>query len=151
MPSVQVAKDDGSILLDFDLKPGRGYLIGRSEEADIRLKAQSISRLHALIYMKQGAWHITDLGSTKGLKTDSGVVRDLTLREGEHEWVRIGPASIWYFLNRDDAEENSPDPDQENRKLVMLKIRHRDTGEESFIGLIRNAITFGTATSSFDP
>jgi hypothetical protein len=45
--------------------PGQ-YLIGRSEDVDLRLDDISVSRRHALISFVDGGWILTDLGSRNG-------------------------------------------------------------------------------------
>jgi hypothetical protein len=45
--------------------PGE-YVIGRSDEVDLRLDDISVSRRHALIAPGDGGWVITDLGSRNG-------------------------------------------------------------------------------------
>ena len=156
MPSVYIAKDDGVALLDFDLKPGRSYTIGRSSAAEVRLEAQSISRLHALLFEHGGTWKITDLGSTKGLRTKEGVVKHKTLVNGD--WVAVGPAVIWYFDENEEQETSlgmgamdvAPDTDdiqptdQEHRELSLLHVRHRDNEQETLIGLTRKSLLVGS-------
>jgi hypothetical protein len=155
MPSVYIAKDDGVALLDFDLKPGRSYTIGRSSTAEVRLEAQSISRLHALLYDHGGTWKITDLGSTKGLRTKEGVVKHKTLANGD--WVAVGPAVIWFFDENEEQEtslgmgamdaaldtDDIRPSEQEHRELALLHIRHRDNEQETLIGLTRKSLLIG--------
>lgn len=156
MPSVYIAKDDGVALLDFDLKSGRTYTIGRSSMADVRLEAQSISRLHALLFEHGGIWKLTDLGSTKGLRTKEGVVKDRTLSNGD--WVAIGPAVIWFFdekeemetgvglgeldmtVNTDMIQPSSP----EKKTLSLLHVQHRETEKKTIVGLTRKSILIGS-------
>jgi FHA domain/DUF1707 SHOCT-like domain len=45
--------------------PGQ-YLIGRSDDVDLRLDDISVSRRHALISFVDGGWILTDLGSRNG-------------------------------------------------------------------------------------
>lgn len=152
MPSVLIAKEDGAALLDFDLRPGKTYVIGRSAAADVRLEAQSISRLHAILFLHNGTWRLTDLGSTKGLRTESGTVRDHFLVHGG--WVAIGPAVIWFFDETAEANEGPParPPDQEadptpseqSRKLQILMIKRPDREEPYPVALVPKSISLGS-------
>ncbi|MDG2030755.1 MAG: FHA domain-containing protein [Phycisphaerales bacterium] len=159
MPSVYIAKDDGVALLDFDLKSGRSYTIGRSSMADVRLEAQSISRLHALLFEHGGIWKLTDLGSTKGLRTKEGVLKNRTLTNGD--WVAIGPAVIWFFDEKEEMETGAglsqldmdadtdiiSKPSPENQHMTLLHVRHRETGAKNLVGLTRKSILIGADTS----
>lgn len=63
---------------------GAIYRIGRGSEVDIQIRDKSVSRVHAeLIATRQGAFYLTDCGSTGG----SYVARDST-------WVPIRQAFI---------------------------------------------------------
>jgi hypothetical protein len=54
-------------LCELALPPVPGqYLIGRSEDVDLRLDDISVSRRHALISFVDGGWILTDLGSRNG-------------------------------------------------------------------------------------
>jgi len=58
---------------------GRRYLIGKDAGCDIRLNGTYTSRRHGEIWLDQGAWHVTDAGSTNGIRVESaaGVERCL--------------------------------------------------------------------------
>jgi pSer/pThr/pTyr-binding forkhead associated (FHA) protein len=123
--------------------------------ADVRLEAQSISRLHALLFEHGGIWKLTDLGSTKGLRTKEGVLKDLSLANGD--WVAIGPAVIWFFDEKEEMETGAgfdeidmdadtdvnPKPNPENQNLTLLHVRHTGTETENLVGLTRKSILIG--------
>lgn len=140
MPRMLVAKEDGTPMLDFELKPGGGYLVGRGPEATVRLEAPSISRLHALIYRQNGGWRVTDLGSSSGLLTTEGERRDVALVD--EGWFRIGPAVFWYLEG--DGSNTPPVTGSEPRPLDLLSARHTGTGRELLVGLTRPTIRIGT-------
>jgi pSer/pThr/pTyr-binding forkhead associated (FHA) protein len=50
--------------------------IGRSEEADIVLPYDNVSRKHALIWRSEGRSWIRDLGSSNGTSVDGSAVGD---------------------------------------------------------------------------
>jgi len=155
MPSVLIAKEDGIVLLDFELQPGRTYTIGRLKSSDICLDAKSVSRAHAILYNRGDRWLMTDLGSTKGLRSETGVVRDLELvHEG---WVAIGPAIMWFFDERSESrsetdgdheaaasERSSPEGEAPVRTQEVLDIVHAGTGHRTGVLLGTRSILLGT-------
>jgi len=73
-------------------------VIGRDDNADIRLPVKAVSRRHAEIQWSQGRWLIRDLGSTNGTIVDGERIEETEL-EPMHE-VRIGDA-ILKFVEQD--------------------------------------------------
>lgn len=61
-------------------------LLGRSEEADVRLESDSVSRRHARLLKKADGWKVTDLGAANGVFVQRGglppaqrvIVEDIT-------------------------------------------------------------------------
>jgi pSer/pThr/pTyr-binding forkhead associated (FHA) protein len=47
------------------------YVVGRTPEADVQVKAENVSRQHAKIHFCQHGFVITDLGSTNGTLLNS--------------------------------------------------------------------------------
>lgn len=76
----------------------RRVLIGRDDQADIRLPVKAVSRRHAEVCWSQGRWMIRDLGSTNGTIVDGERILEAEL-ESMHE-VRIGDA-ILKFVEQD--------------------------------------------------
>ena len=83
------------VVLDRDhvtivLAPNTSPLIGRDESAnDIVLHDPSVSRMHARIAYRSGAYYVQDLGSSTGTFVDGKRVdRDVILRGGEQ--IEIG-------------------------------------------------------------
>lgn len=159
MPSVLIAKEDGIVLLDFELQPGRTYCIGRLKSSDICLDAKSVSRSHAILYNHDDRWLMSDLGSTKGIRTEAGIVRD---HEMIHEdWVAIGPAVIWFFDANAERAASAPGPGVEDQtegastnsdetsqitgdSKLILDIVHADTGERTGVMLGTRSILIGS-------
>ena len=68
--------------VEFPLAAGV-LLIGRDEEADIRVDEPLVSRAHARIERRGGAYFVLDLGSTNLTKVNGEVVRERELRDGD--------------------------------------------------------------------
>lgn len=73
--------DDGTGELDLDA--GRTYLIGRMLDADIRTKDRMVTRHHARLAYLDGAWTVTDLGSSNGTFCNGTRVESTALRTGD--------------------------------------------------------------------
>lgn len=58
-------------------------LIGRDEDADIRVDEPLVSRAHARIEKRGGAYFVLDLGSTNLTKVNGEPVRERELRHGD--------------------------------------------------------------------
>lgn len=63
----------------FEIRHNR-CLIGRSQDADVPIPADDVSRSHALIWRKEGAAWISDLGSANGTTADGQPVTDQPVR-----------------------------------------------------------------------
>lgn len=50
---------------EFPLEPPR-VVVGRSRSCDIRLREDTVSRLHAALVWEEGGWMLEDLGSSNG-------------------------------------------------------------------------------------
>ena len=53
------------------IMPGRRYAIGSGEGCDIVVNGEYASRRHCEIWFDQGAWWVTDSGSTNGIRVES--------------------------------------------------------------------------------
>lgn len=70
-------------------------VIGRSEQAQIRIAADSLSRQHAVIERTRNGFKIQDLGSRNGLHVNEVRVHSAILRDGDT--VRLGELVMRYF------------------------------------------------------
>jgi general secretion pathway protein A len=70
-------------------------LVGRGEEADVRIDSVFVSRYHALIVRDHGQDLLLDLGSTNGLVVNSRRILRRALRH--RDLIQIGPARVMYF------------------------------------------------------
>lgn len=80
---------DREIVLDHDR-----MLIGRGEEADIRIDSVFVSRYHALIVRHDSQDLLLDLGSTNGVLLSSRRILRRVLKDGD--LIQIGPARVKY-------------------------------------------------------
>lgn len=86
---------------------GNRILLGRGDEADVRIDSVFVSRYHALIVRSGVEDLLLDLGSTNGIVVNS---RRLLRRRLQHrDLVQIGPARVTY-LNENAALNPQPDP-----------------------------------------
>lgn len=84
-------------------------LIGRGEEADLRIDSVFVSRYHALIVRNGGYDLLLDLGSTNGVLVNSRRVVRHVLRH--RDLVQVGPARVTY-LNPLVMPLATPDPEE---------------------------------------
>jgi general secretion pathway protein A len=117
-------------------------LIGRGEEADVRIDSVFISRYHALIVRGGGHDLLLDLGSTNGLLINSRRIVRRILRH--RDLIQVGPARVTY-LNEAVVAQPEPDPGEtlafarpglpiaagdEDAATVMAFGRMEDTGRQ---------------------
>lgn len=66
-------------------------VVGRGDDADFRIKNDSVSRRHCRFALEDGVVHVTDLGSTNGTAVDKkAVVADAATAVSTGAQVRIG-------------------------------------------------------------
>jgi predicted component of type VI protein secretion system len=78
---------DISVLKDptgIEIKLNSGDVtIGRGAENVVPLNAHGISRNHAKLYFKDGAWQVEDLGSTNGTRVNNSQIERCALADGD--------------------------------------------------------------------
>jgi pSer/pThr/pTyr-binding forkhead associated (FHA) protein len=84
---------DGSHL-DFPLGP-TPMIVGRDDDADIRVDEPLVSRAHARIEPRDGGYAVLDLGSTNYTRVNGDVVAEQILRHGDE--VRFARARCRYL------------------------------------------------------
>ncbi|MCS7182828.1 MAG: FHA domain-containing protein [Thermoanaerobaculum sp.] len=73
---------------EFPLQPPR-VVVGRSRSCDVRLREDTVSRLHAAFVWDEGGWLLEDLGSSNGtFLNGQRVVEPQRVKAGDH--VRFG-------------------------------------------------------------
>ena len=50
--------------------PGRRYVVGNGEGADVRVEGPFASRRHAELWLEDGSWWVADAGSTNGVRVE---------------------------------------------------------------------------------
>ena len=71
-------------------------LVGRDEDADIRVDEPLVSRAHARIEARGGGYVVLDLGSTNLTRVNGTVVSECVLKNGDE--VRFGRAVCRFVL-----------------------------------------------------
>ena len=66
----------------YDLRP-TPMLVGRDEDADIRVDEPLVSRAHARIEARGEGYVVLDLGSTNLTRVNGSVVTECVLRDGD--------------------------------------------------------------------
>jgi hypothetical protein len=62
---------------------GSRFVIGRSRDCDLMLDDPNVSRRHAELRRENGAWVVSDLGSTNGVKVNGRRVNEQPLSPGD--------------------------------------------------------------------
>lgn len=84
-----IAQVDGQIAGDYALNKTL-YTIGRFPGSDVRIPSPRVSRFHALIRWKDGAWIIQDSESLNGLTCEGQRIDQLALVHGDR--ISLDPA-----------------------------------------------------------
>src|ERR1039458_9189253 len=79
-------KADGTADRDYAFRAS--FKIGRTEECDVCIKSEFVSRLHASVSIENGEWWLSDLNSSNGIYVDDSRVPRVQLKEGTV--VRLG-------------------------------------------------------------
>lgn len=100
---------DARLLITMQGVPGREVvlgadrvLVGRGEDADVRIDSVFVSRYHALIVRDKDQDLLLDLGSTNGLLVNSRRILRRVLRH--RDLIQVGPARVIYHNERAGAE-----------------------------------------------
>ena len=101
-----VVEMQGLAAQEIDLA-GNRILIGRGDEADVRIDSVFVSRYHALIVRTGAEDLLLDLGSTNGLLVNSSRIVRRVLKH--RDLIQIGPAKVTY-LNTLAVQAATPDP-----------------------------------------
>ena len=84
-------------------------LVGRRSSCDITLDFQNVSSHHCEFELKQGYWHIRDLGSSNGIKVNGERCASRVLTPGDEVQIARHCFRIEYVVTGD-----APVPEEEN-------------------------------------
>jgi general secretion pathway protein A len=115
-PSAKLGLPESKLILSLQGNPDREVmlmsdrvLIGRGDEADVRIDSVFVSRYHALILRDGKQDVLLDLGSTNGLLVNSRRIVRRALRD--RDLIQIGPTRVTYLTTLPAAATTSqPDP-----------------------------------------
>ncbi len=108
-------------------------LIGRSDEAEIQIDDEGVSRKHAKISkLADGQVMLIDLGSTNGTFFNGTKISEHILKDGDK--IQIGSTTILKFSYQDDVDEQFQKQFYDSAtKDHLTKIFNRKTFAERFI------------------
>lgn len=84
-------------------------LLGRRSSCDIKLDFPNVSSHHCELELKDGYWHIRDLGSSNGIKVNGERCASKCLMPGDDVTIAKHSFRIEYL-----ADGNTPPPEEEN-------------------------------------
>ena len=76
--------------------------VGRAPECDIFLDDEGVSRHHAKVVRREGAWILVDVGSTNGTYHRGELVDVHTLTDGDQ--IHVGTGTVLQFRYQDERE-----------------------------------------------
>ena len=82
----------GALVTERELVDGQ-LNIGRTEENDIVLPSNSVSRQHACLYIENKIAYVADMGSSNGVFVDDRKIKSDT-EVGDHSRIRVGEYRI---------------------------------------------------------
>jgi len=79
----------------IELEEGHEYIVGRTQEAQILLNTDLVSRKHAKLRRDLGGTHVEDLGSRNGIRLNRKPIASATLSDGDE--LEIGGIKMLYI------------------------------------------------------
>jgi adenylate cyclase len=122
MPNIQITSIDGRIS-NFPIVKDV-IVIGRSEENDVVLPHQSVSRNHARITKDEKGYVLADLGSFNGTQVDGKSIQSIRLKNNDQ--IRIGKIMLKFSTKEEQAE--SP-----LQTVVLTKEGDNDRGHSTIV------------------
>ncbi len=81
------------ILAELELTPGRPVILGRSEQAEVRVQHATVSRRHARLWIDAEGAQLEDLGSSNGTLLDGQKIEgQVTLADGQR--IQLGQRTV---------------------------------------------------------
>ncbi len=108
-------------------------VVGRSEDATIRLSDLKASRIHVRIEYTRSGWKLVDLGSANGVFFRGKYVRECDLQSGDH--FMLGETILEFLMNHESnralVAPIVDDPDLERREMALAhqRIKVRNASE----------------------
>jgi diguanylate cyclase (GGDEF)-like protein len=84
--------------------PPEQFRIGRSQDCELWLGDDGVSRKHARIFQQDGAYQIEDTESANGTFVQGQRVRSQVLRDGDV--IQFGPTAVFRYTVTDESQEN---------------------------------------------
>jgi len=122
MQNIHIIRDDDQIY-DFPTLKDK-ITIGRSEDNDIVLLNNSVSRNHARITKTEEGYFITDLGSFNGIKLNGKLIQSAKLKHDDK--IGIGPIELT-FLTREKTKSSRVD------SVVLTMESEEERGESQIV------------------
>jgi hypothetical protein len=96
----QVTIRSGPAFIDreFDLDPQRSYTLGRSDDCEIQIPSNRVSRRHASLHWVNKRWVLEDLNSTHGTEVNGLRISKHELSDGER--IGVGEYELVFGLPR---------------------------------------------------
>jgi len=126
------------------------FRVGRRPDLELVLPTTSVSKVHAEIYVTEGALFVRDMGSTNGTFVNGQPVRDAPIREGDV----LHFAKSEYRLARDEApKQPGPDSTQALGPDATLSIDPRSLSQQFMPGTreLKELLRDGAVTVLFQP
>jgi adenylate cyclase len=73
-------------------------VIGRSDDADLRLGEAEVSRYHAVVFREGGRTWVSDAGSVNGTSVNGATVATKPMAIGAGDELTLGPATFFFRL-----------------------------------------------------
>ena len=112
MPNLYVVTNDGQI---FNFLISKDTIrIGRSNDNDLILADNTVSRNHTEIQKRKNEYILADLGSYNGTRLNGKSIQKVFLKHGDK--IQIGSSKLTFLIN-----ENSPDQAEDSVVLTVEK------------------------------
>ena len=112
MPNLHVVTNDGQIF-NFPISKDK-VSIGRSNDNDLILADNTVSRYHTEIQKRKNDYILADLGSYNGTRLNGKSIQKVFLKHGDK--IQIGSSKLTFLIN-----ENSPDQAEDSVVLTVEK------------------------------
>jgi len=128
----------------------RTLLIGRRAECDLTLTLQTVSRVHAIIFVRGGRHFVRDLNSKAGTLVNGEKIREVELSNGDE--LRIAAFTLRYHSGKPAAGGDSEAAGlvQSVGELSGGESWTSGSGLLSGTGLMSGSASFGSQTSAPD-